>query len=204
MDGPLDFLIPRDVAQLGSARRLGRRGRRFESGHPDTAIPTPPSDMVRGPPHGWCPAQDRTSGRGNGALPSSRRNWASMRQCSRRWLRIKQRRPRGRATSTSSQISLLRASSMARAAKTCARRPWASRRTYRPDSRVARHFDRLPIRGRNSTPPRQPQPTLVHNLRRPLICRFRVVGHVRGCLQQRPGNRRNPPIRNPPTGSSGR
>jgi hypothetical protein len=28
----------RDVAQLGSARRLGRRGRRFESGHPDRSM----------------------------------------------------------------------------------------------------------------------------------------------------------------------
>lgn len=29
-------LDKRDVAQLGSARRSGRRGRQFESGHPDS------------------------------------------------------------------------------------------------------------------------------------------------------------------------
>ena len=35
IDAPVGWITTRDVAQFGSARRLGRRGRRFESGHPD-------------------------------------------------------------------------------------------------------------------------------------------------------------------------
>jgi hypothetical protein len=45
---PVSLDSTRDVAQFGSARRLGRRGRRFESGHPDQDhVNRPVPDIAR-------------------------------------------------------------------------------------------------------------------------------------------------------------